>query len=199
MKERVTYKGIEFDSNEELYFYWWCEELKEKGVIADIITQPDSFPLSDRFDALCTKTLKTKSKDSSQILIREHVYTADVQVTWNEQYNGLFFYNINAVIAEYKYNSEVFKFFASIGSKSYFEVKPSFDQNNMTRLAKINQKWVFDKHNVLVNIVIPEKLFEKTFTPKNYLVTTKSNKPRKIKYKNIISVDEFLLSSCSEK
>lgn len=78
---------------------------------------------------------------------------------------------------------------------SFIEVKPSFDQNNMTRLAVLNQKWVFEKFGLFINIVIPEKLFAKTFTPKRYLTCDKSSVKRKIKYKNIISLDEFLLSS----
>jgi len=62
----------------------------------------------------------------------------------------------------------------------------------MTRLAKINIKWVWDKYGVFVNIIIPEKHFDKTFTPKRFLTTDKSGKPRKIKYKNIKSLKQFI-------
>ena len=66
--------------------------------------------------------------------------------------------------------------------ETWLEIKPKFDQNNMTRLFKINQKWVFDKHGLFVDLVIPETLFEKTFTPKDYL-TTPTGKQRKLNYK----------------
>jgi hypothetical protein len=78
---------------------------------------------------------------------------------------------------------------------SYIEVKPLFDQNNMTRLAVLNQKWVMDKFGAFINIVIPEKLFDKTFTPKRYFTCDKSSTKRKIKYSNIITLEDFLLSS----
>jgi hypothetical protein len=72
------------------------------------------------------------------------------------------------------------------------EIKPIFDQNNMTRLAIINQKWVMEKHGLFVNIVIPDKLFENTFTPKRYLRCDASSKERKLKFSNVKSLDEFL-------
>jgi hypothetical protein len=77
---------------------------------------------------------------------------------------------------------------------SYIEVKPSFDFKNMTRLVKINQKWVFEKHHIYINIVVPEHLFNRTFTPLKYFTTDKSGKPRKIKYKNKITLQEYLKS-----
>ena len=61
----------------------------------------------------------------------------------------------------------------------------------MTRLVKINIKWVWSLHNEYVQIVVPEKMFKQTFTPERYMYTDKSNRMRVIKYK-IIDLDGFL-------
>ena len=60
----------------------------------------------------------------------------------------------------------------------------------MTRLVKINIKWVFHNEGKLVQMVIPEKVFTHTFTPLGCLTTT-TGKPRKIKHK-VVLIDEFL-------
>jgi len=57
-----------------------------------------------------------------------------------------------------------------------------WDQNNMERLFKVNQKWMWQKHGVYVNLVKPQDLFQRTFTPKEYL-RTPSGKPRKLNWK----------------
>ena len=37
------------DSDEEMYFFWYMKELKEKGFIKSIELQPKAFDLSDSF------------------------------------------------------------------------------------------------------------------------------------------------------
>jgi len=66
---------------------------------------------------------------------------------------------------------------------TYIEVKPPFDRNNMERLFKLNQKWMLQKHDVFINLVKIKELFEKTFTPKEYL-TTPSGKKRVLRWKS---------------
>jgi hypothetical protein len=57
-----------------------------------------------------------------------------------------------------------------------------FDQNNMERLFKVNQKWMWQKHGIFVNLIKPQELFQKTFTPAEYL-RTPTGKPRKLNFK----------------
>lgn len=198
MKEKIKYKEHEFDSNEEMYFYWWCEELLEKGIIKDIVLQPSSFILSTKVDVYYAQQLKTKSKTVKKTILNGHVYTTDFAIIWaNNTYQNKLFFEIRD-LSNFR-DKKAFQYFVSDELVSYVEVKPLFDQNNMTRLAKINQKWVYEKYEVFVNIIKPEELFNLTFTPKNYLITNKSSKSRKIKYNNVISLDDFLLSSYFEK
>lgn len=184
-KKALEYKGILCDSSEEIAMLQWLWELKEKNYV-QLIDRCYSFKLSDavKIDYKEKKQLKTKSKEVIKQLdvLREHVYTPEFRVEWGNSFllkskenpNGLF------------YNRDIDR-----GSLiTYFEVKPKFDQNNMSRLFKINQKWMYDKHGIFVNLVIPEKLFKETFTPKEYLLTP-TGKPKKINWK-IITCEQFL-------
>lgn len=182
-----------FDSNEELYMDWWLQELKVLGYISEIIHQPESFKLSDGISVDYFVPYKKKEGGTyvSESIMREHVYTPDVLVTWTQKAVNVFTTMINSDLRKKKGHSFMY-ILCDENLRSYIEVKPSFDQNNMTRLAKINLQWVWEKYGQYVNIVVPEKHFNKTFTPKKYFFTTKTKKPRTIKYKNVQTIEEFI-------
>jgi len=186
----------QFDSNEEMYFFWWLLELKEKGFIKEIELQPTAFPLSSSISCEYEQQMKTKSKIVSEEIMKGHVYTTDVFVIWNKNAIDKFTTLIDSGIRKKERSSLQFIISQEKGGViySFIEVKPSFDQNNMTRLAVINQKWVWEKFKTYVNIVIPEKHFNKTFTPGRYFFTNKSKVPRTIKYKSVLTLSEFLKS-----
>lgn len=190
-KEVITEDGIVFDSNEEMYFYWWVKELKKEGYIDSIEMQPKAFELSDKTVVQHTKLMKkTADKVLDHTLVNEHVYTADALIKWNEKALGIFCYVFPPTTAHEKQTYKLFVCDSLL--YSYFEVKPIFDQNNMTRLVKINIKWVLKDFGVLVNMFIPETVFNTYFTPQRYLFQNKAKGSRKIKYKNIIMLNEFL-------
>lgn len=176
----------QFDSAEEKYFSWYLDELKDTGYIENYEAQPESYVLSEPAFYNHAKQLKTKTKLIVKKLIREHIYTADFRIVWAEKARGLFFNKLIDPIDLSKV-----PFVSNYYSVSTVEIKPAFDQNNMTRLFAINQKWMYQKQGVYVQKIVPVKLFEKTFTPKKYLTTDKSGKPRKLKYKPT-SLEEFL-------
>jgi len=182
---------MKLDSNEELYFSWYLYELKINGFIEYYKPHPESFKLSDPIVNSYIKKLKTKDKNETEEVLKGHLYTTDFIIKWTEKARNLFFkeLNNNSKIKESNYQQFLI---ASDSLISYIEVKPIFDQNNMTRLAKINQKWVWEKHNIFINIVIPDKHFSKTFTPAKYMITNISGKSRKIRYKPIKTLKEFI-------
>jgi len=191
---KMTEQNLKLDSDEEMYFYWWLKELKERGFIKHIELQPSPFSLSESLKSSYIEQLKTKEKTSSEELMPKHIYTADVFIIWTEYALNKFTTLIDSKIK--KTSSRSMQFIISQKNDkgdiySFVEVKPSFDQNNMTRLAKLNQKWVYEKHGIYVNIVIPEKHFNKSFTPARYFFTNKSKVARTIKYKNVITIDTF--------
>lgn len=176
---KEIFNNIEFDSSEEVQFYKWLLELESKGFINKITAQPESFILSQPFirkKIIHMKRVADKIKE--EVLINGHKYTCDFEVEWSKEMTEELFTRIFGIKTYFS------------APKTYFEIKPSFDQNNMTRLAKINIKWVFHNTGEFVVMVIPEKLFATTFTPAGCL-TTRTGQARKIKHK-VVLIDEFL-------
>jgi hypothetical protein len=71
---------IEFDSQEEIDFYWWLEEAKELGYVEKWEYQPNSFELFDKATIIQEVELKTKTKKVEKSLLQSHKYTADYKI-----------------------------------------------------------------------------------------------------------------------
>lgn len=202
-KEKIREDGKHFDSWEEVHFYWWCETLMDAGYIDHVEFHPPSFKLADPLWVDYHKPMKrVEDKMVSEEIMEGKVYTCDAMIIWNDKAFNVFFTPIDSTKRKKERNS--LKYLLAHHSDiegwySYVEVKPIFDQNNMTRLAKVNIKWVYEKYKKYVNIIIPEKLFNKTFTPKRFLYCNKSStKLRKLKVKNVRSLKDFIDNSSSE-
>lgn len=199
-----------YDSKEEVYFLWYLKELINKGLVKDYIYQPKTFPLSEKAVSARAVQLKTKIKKTESALLPAHGYSADFFINWNISAR----YKLFACHSEE--NSRLIGDYPFIANKrgesSYYsviEVKPSFDQNNMTRLFAINQKWVYSKYGIYVQKIIPHprkveksflpasSLFLRSFVPKRFLLTDGGGQQRKIKYKYKL-IDQYL-SQIQEK
>jgi hypothetical protein len=171
---------INWDSNGELHFKWYLDELIEKGFVEYYLIQPSSLLLSEKTDLFIVK----KNNIDSTNLLHQHEYTPDFIIVWTELAKNIFYTDST------NYNKKI-PFYANNRPNQYniksdftiIEIKPSFDYKNMTRLFTINQKWVYSKFNMYVQKITPEKLFEQTFTPNAFLTTDKTTKDRKIKFK----------------
>lgn len=179
-------KSGQFDSEEERHLFNYFMELKAAGYVKSVTFEPHSFQLSDKLDVNWIKQMKTKNKPVVSSLMQEHIYTADFLVEWEDCARGIFFNDMN-----FASNNKAF-FYANSGGHeedyySFIECKPKFDMHNMTRVATINVKWVWDKYGEYVQIVKPlggpKALFQATFTPSRYRFTDKTLKPRKLKWK----------------
>jgi hypothetical protein len=159
------YLGLPYESNEELYFLYWCEELIRKQIILPDIERGKTFVLSEPAteEIEVIKQLKKgiKKEIKYKKFLREHIYTNDFTIYIKEDKINLFDFKYagNKIVNEISY------------LRAYFEIKPVYDQNNMTRIFNINQKWVFDKYGQFINLFVPEKEFIKRFFPKKYLFT----------------------------
>lgn len=180
--ETTKKDSSKFDSSEELYFSWYLEELKNAGYIIEYYREVEPFDLLQPVVFKWNKKLKTKEKEMEFNILREHIYTPDFKIIWDESARGIF------VVTE-GFTAESRANIPFVGQKldedslvSYIEIKPIFDQNNMTRLFTINQKWVYDKVKIYVQKIIPIKLFKSTFVPKRYLRTDGGRAPRLIKF-----------------
>ena len=199
-----------YDSNEELWFTYYLDELKVAGFISEWKSQPQEYVLSEPVVYTWLQKFKTKDKLKSSALLQGHKYTPDFTVSWNSCARNIFFNTIDGGV-----NLKNVPFFAHSGNNiSIVDVKPAFDMNNMTRLFIINQKWVMEKYGIYVQKIIISKetkhyhqvgnkkkkvcshstwagLFPKTFTPERYFLTDGGMKPRKIRY-NAIRLNEYL-------
>lgn len=177
----LSYKGISCDSSEEVYFLMWLFELSDLGYVKSIDRCPP-IELSNKIGLPYSVELVRSKKEKVLFIVREHIYTPEFKIIWNKKADFLIKRVSNPEGLFYDIGLRDTLYLETATFETWLEVKPKFDQNNMTRLFKINQKWVYDKHGMFVDLVIPETLFEKTFTPKDYL-TTPTGKPRKINYK----------------
>lgn len=183
-----------FDSKDEEYFSWWCQELKDAGIIHDY-GRCTPYVLNKEFTKqyIDFKILKTKTNVISklQTLIPVKVYTPDFVIYWNDKKD----YKLTDLLDETdgKYTKPFIKqYIPNIGSgSSLVEIKPIFDQNSMTRLFKTNQAIMWDKYAIYVNLVTYQELFERTFTPKKFLLTDTGRQERKIKWK-VRTLEEYL-------
>ena len=183
---------LDFKSNEELYTSWWLEEMKETGYVLDYSYESVEIPLCDPLRINYTKHYLTKknkipkTKPSEKNLLQGHVYTPDFTVRFTSELFNVLYGNLK----EHLPRETLFYTFRRFGNPIYLEVKALQDRQNTLREFKINQKWMATI-GVFVNLFQPEKMFEKTFTPKRYYLTDKSMRPRKRKWE-YKTLEEFI-------
>ena len=175
-KQKPTYKGVEYDSQEEIEIAMWIEEAIEAGLIMPkVIYQPEAYELSPKQTKTVLRQLKTKSKQVEKHLLHPHKYTADFyfKLTMKgERLNMPFIINENT-------------------GGVVIDVKGAFNQHGGDREFSINQKWTYEKYGVYVNKVIPEKLFKSTWCPQGARLTSKTRQIKK-KYAKCKTIEEFL-------
>jgi hypothetical protein len=175
-----------FDSVGELHFSYWCEQLKKAGFIEEYEFQPEAYDLSEKVITSYRKPMKrVEDKWIEQTILQPHIYTPDVLIVWNSKAKGIFYNDLESgekilphqLIANWQGYQNRMVYASTI------ELKPQFDHQNMTRLASLNIKWVYEKYKHVIEMVKLPKFFDKTFTPDRYLLTDKSYVPRKLKYR----------------
>jgi len=175
-----------FDSDEELYFSWYLDELVKKGYVDHWKKNDISFPITDGLKHTYIKPMKkVEDKVMVQTLLNPSSYTPDFTIKWKLKALGIFVSKNNGTE---KIDTP---FICNNHMVSIDEIKGNFDSQNMTRLANNNIKSVWYRHKVYINMIKVPNIFNKTFTPSRYLLTDKSMKPRKINYKNVRTIQEF--------
>jgi len=180
----------EFDSKEELYFSWYMEVLKSKGYIEQYGKIEDGYNLTEGLKREYLKPMKKASpKLMEQVILNPSRYTPDFKILWNIKALGIFVSEINGGT-----NNKITTPFICQDLYSSIEVKANFDANNMSRLVINNIKFLYEKHKVFVNLIKVPAIFDKTFTPDRYFMTDETFKPRKLNYKNVRNIREFIQS-----
>ena len=173
--KKIEFDGHTFDSNEEVEFYQWILEAKRVGLIESFTHPCKSYVLSNAVsvtvERVSEKTGKPlEPKESS--LLQRHVYTPDFKIKFTDK----------AVVLPIDFRC---------GLACVFDVKGTFSIHEENRVLGINIKWMYLKYGVLVQKVVPEKLFVKTWCPAGARLTPKKRQPRK-KYLDVPTVEQFV-------
>ena len=179
---KLKFDNVSYDSLEEYYFACYLKELKMAGFIITYERECEPIPLTSKLtnnyiERIELKT-KTKEVEREQKILSEHIYTPDFKIVWSDKAEGIFYQMIGEnkrIVCPFIAQADLTSIY------SYVECKPVFDSQNMTRLFKINQKFIWEKYRRYINLIFPIKLFKETFTPDRYLFTPK-NKKRKMTY-----------------
>lgn len=161
---QLIYTGVKYDSKEEIWFAMWLQELMDAGYVQrfqkTMIPMPLTEGLTFQYEKVTKLKTKVKTETKTHILLRPSEYTPDFQVIFTDKGKELFLSEISN-----NPNKDKLFFYTGYERHVFFEIKPSFDQNNMERLFRNNQKFIWDKHKIFVNLVEPIELFKKTFLP----------------------------------
>jgi hypothetical protein len=187
-----------YDSDEERYASWYFDELVEYHILNEYFYHPKPFPLSDRVAHECFEEKKTKTKHVEKFLMHPHNYQADFLLYWNPSWEGRFFMTLDGWL------DLNYPFIANMSTKkvpyTVVDVKGSFagKHNNSAVTFPLDQKWVYNKHKIYVQKIIPKDLFKETFIPRKYEITNVSGKKRKIAFKPKF-IEQYIESLSNKK
>jgi hypothetical protein len=187
--KKHEYHGVVYDSLEEVYMQWYINELSEAGIIQNVIYQPAPILLANQEKYTWVETLKTKDKYRQSVLLEGTAYTYDFEIVWHETASNKFFNNFQKNTSYKK--GEKKPYFMAQDGVSRIDVKGGFaPRGSNLREFEVKRKWAYQKTGLFVQKIIPEKLFQATFTPKRYLFCDKLlSRKRVIKYKANLLVD----------
>lgn len=185
------------DSKEEVYFEWYCEELKQAGVLERYVYHPEVFSLIKPFFYQYEEQKPKSVKVHKKTLSPSHVYELDFLLYWNTSSAERFLFvkrltsiSNSCFIADF--GSIKNRFYCQM-NKSYIDVKPGFTkQHSVTEVFSLKRGLLLEKHGINVQKVVIEDLFKHTFTPTRYLLTDSGRQPRKITEWKPISLETFL-------
>jgi hypothetical protein len=156
---------MKYKNNEELYFSYYLDELIEHKIIKSYTYEQETFTLSEDVVFSYTKIteLKTKTKveNKTKSLLKPCTYTPDFVITFSPK-RGVWG------------QPDLFPTFVVIkGKKAYVDVKGMFaGRTNSTQYTfPLKQKWLYKDYGIYTNKIVPDKLFESTFTPQKVIDT----------------------------
>ena len=162
--------GKTFDSNEELWFLYWCYEAIRFDIIESFEFHPKSIEVIPKKTYQVTKQLKTKSKIVDKTLFMALNYTTDYIIWFKDN------------------NANLMGLRASNG-KVWIDVKSNYNfKNDLTKFS-ILQKVIYHNHNIYINKLVPEQFFMKTWLPEKLRLTKTGKISKKwINYKTYSEV-----------
>jgi len=167
-----------FQSDDEYYIWHWLVIMERHGWLWKVIYEPEPFILFEgqKLSSII-KTRRGKDKTITKTLLRETSYTPDFYFELNSKLHNVLY----ATEDSFALNEKLPIIACTENGYCFFEVKPSFDFKNMTRLVVDRIKWLYSRYKIYVNIIKCEDLFKVTFAPPEYYLTP-SGKEKKGKH-----------------
>jgi hypothetical protein len=149
---KITYHGLEFDSEEELCFYAWCIEARREGIITEFEYKPPSIEIYPTAKYTFNKQLKTKVKVIEGTLLQDWNYSVDFKV-----YGDLsaFYTGINKLVPT--------------DGVYWIDTKGTYSLFKDTEKFPLIQKALYHSKGIYANKLIPHKFFSKSWLPKPIL------------------------------
>ena len=194
-----------FASDEEWYFSWYLDELREYGYISDYQHPGRTLDLSGQINKEYREILKTKTKRVQRELLKPHTYTCDFVIWWDKKVYKLLYTTLEIVDLRYKdvpftANQEdpiIYSQDLANANTSLIDVKPDVSRRNAAKTSSlvtfpISQKWVMDKYGDYVQKIVVPKIFKETFTPGRYLRTDADRQDRILHYEPR-NIDQYII------
>lgn len=184
----------------EMYFQWWINEAIDAGYVESIARESTLYNLCP-----IAKRMKCDVKGKKVIpkefnLLHSVNYTPDYTIIFTEKAKDIFFTDVLEVdkidTPFYAFKNKEEKWQAIVDVKAT-SIGSTYGNNASASTFPIKQKMLWMMYNIFVNkaVIIPmasqgviisgngQALFTSCFTPKRYLFTDASNKPRTIHFK----------------
>ena len=191
-------KFTPYDSEDEMIMDLWCNEALKHKIIEEYIYHPKKpymiFPE-------VTRTTKT---GTTEVLLKELVYTPDFIVKFSEVYHGTIFDYLNKGLFKIRKTM----FLTDDSKTAFIDVKSEYtDRYGSYRDFRYIKRGMMQLYGIYVNkcIVISNKsnksLLAATFTPTEYLFRPKRKGDSflKVKVKKVTTIKEFIQNYGNKK
>ena len=212
-KERiVASKFPGRDSDEEEYFSWYCEELKDAGILNNYFYHNTVYDMIAGSYYTAFEQKKKSIKGHRYTLCQPKTYQPDFMLVWNMEHKSVRkFIKVLTDVSDHNFCSDYDdknRFFwcqnRPISMSSHIDIKPGFTRRDSdVAVFSWKRTLMLEKYKINVQAVVIEDLFKKTFTPKQYMLNDTGKAPRckRIEKKNVpisnlketVTLEEFIL------
>ena len=187
----IVYNNIQFDSQDEVLFYYWLEEALNNKIISNFIYQPNPIVICNNVIKNKEVIVKGKTKLVPFTLLQSLTYNPDFLIEYNIIDNDIMLKtNLFNIEGEHisKYNNAI-----SIHKTlfSYIDIKSKVNNRYMNNVSAvtfpIKQKVLYAIHGIYINKVVNDTWFKLTWLPErlawkqNTLTPTKTKLGTQIK------------------
>ncbi len=152
-------------SDEERFFLAWCEEAVADGWLSGFLYQPPSHVLSKKATFECRAKTK-KFKMVERHLMHPHRYQADFLIFVDPYFDDL---DHGLRIPRLTDNGVAYE----------IDTKGDWMNRGSKQEFSMNQKWLYQRHGIYVNKVVPHKFFERTWAPREAMFGKRGKQRKK--------------------